>query len=295
MTTGMTNAASGGAATPYPANGADRPNHHERTDIDMTVHAKLSVNQLKDALASIGATVEEILDNSGYTLGEAMVAADRAGMDPEMDYRKVPLIAADAVDEIRSRILTERAEMAGIDPHLEMPSDEVDASVPHEGEPCGYVLTEAGAAALDMLEHRAKVTARASVVKEHDRQARGHFPPLPYMTKFHTGDNLYYGADRYRTPHVTIPLREYPAYWDHDTDEDDMVQLAAVRVGLVQQGNNPYPLVEFERMSGDDGSAKGPFARYELHLDEAKELAHALLLLLDVASGVSDGTTEGER
>ncbi|WFS11849.1 hypothetical protein [Rhodococcus aetherivorans] len=256
----------------------------------------LTLLAISDRLADIGATIEEILDNSGYTLGEAMAVAARVGMDPEMDYRKIPLIPASALDEIRRRILTERAEMAGIDADLEVSFDEVDASVPpHEDKPCGYVLTEAGAAALDMLEHRAKVTAQASVVKEHDRQARGHFPPLPYMTKFHTGGNLYYGADRYRTPHVTIPLREYPAYWDDDADDDGMVQLAAVRVGLVQQGNNPYPLVEFERMSGDDGSAEGPFARYELHLDEARELAHALLLLLDVASGVSDGSTEGER
>ncbi|WML61906.1 hypothetical protein [Rhodococcus sp. AH-ZY2] len=70
-------------------------------------------------LADIGATVDEILDNSGYTLGEAMHAAALVGLDPEMDYRKVPLIPATAVDEIRRRILTERAELAALDADIE--------------------------------------------------------------------------------------------------------------------------------------------------------------------------------
>ncbi|WAL46790.1 hypothetical protein [Rhodococcus pyridinivorans] len=168
-------------------------------------------------------------------------------------------------------------------------AESVNAKVQHTDdtatEPCGYVLTEAGAAALDMLERRAKTTAQESVVKADDRHARGHFPPLPYMTAFALGDDLHYASDRYRTPHVTIPLREYADYYAED---DDMIQLAAMRVGLFQRGDSTYPLVEFERMSGHDGDKKGPFARYELHLDEVEQLAHALLLLLDVARGVTD-------
>lgn len=75
----------------------------------------LSLLAIVAVLADIAATIEEILDNSGYTLGCAMNAALLAGLDPEMDYRKVPLIPADAVPRIRRRILGERAELAAMD------------------------------------------------------------------------------------------------------------------------------------------------------------------------------------
>jgi hypothetical protein len=155
-------------------------------------------------------------------------------------------------------------------------------------ESCGYSLTEAGNAALEMLKRRAALTRGAETVGVENQSARGHFRPLPYMSKFAPGDDLYYGHDRHRTEYVTIPLREYQAYWNHDAD-GAVVDMAAIRICLFQPGNLPYPLVEFERMQGDDGERKGPFARYALHLDEAKELAHVLLLLLDVANGVQGG------
>lgn len=266
--------------------GVYRPNHHERTDIDMTVHAKLSVNQLEDALASIGATAEEILDNSGYTLGEAMVAAGRAGMDPEMDYRKVPLIAADAVDEIRRRILAERAELAGIDPELE-PSEAAEVS---EDLPIGYNLTEQ-AFAFDELKRRAEESDRKVIVHVDDIVGRGGIAPPSWSTRTDADTNVW--SSRHRSPAVSIPLSHYDAWWANDNDQLHMAELV---VGLAQRGYSGDISIELERNAGHDGALKYQgVARYELRLDEAEQLAHTILLLLDVARGTTDTIAEGEQ
>lgn len=93
--------------------------HHLRGS-SVSDHIRLPLLTVLALLADIAATIEEILDNCGYTLTAAMHAAALAGLDPE-DYRKVPLIEAGAVAEIRRRILTERAELT----HIEStPADE---------------------------------------------------------------------------------------------------------------------------------------------------------------------------
>ncbi len=93
--------------------------HHLRGS-SVSDHIRLPLLTVLALLVDIAATVEEILDNCGYTLTAAMHAAALAGLDPE-DYRKVPLIEAGAVAEIRRRILAERAELT----HIEStPADE---------------------------------------------------------------------------------------------------------------------------------------------------------------------------
>ncbi|WP_395704751.1 hypothetical protein [Rhodococcus ruber] len=253
----------------------------------MTVQENLSVSQIGHVLAPIGATAEEILDNSGYTLGEAMVAAGRAGMDPEMDYRKVPLIAADAVDEIRSRILAERAELSGNrTPELE-PSEAAEFS---EDLPIGYNLTEQ-AFAFDELKRRAEESDRKVVVHVDDIVGRGGIAPPRWSTRTDADTNVW--SSRHRSPAVSIPLSHYDAWWANDGENLHMAELV---VGLAQRGYSGDISIELERNAGHDGALKYQgVARYELRLDEAEQLAHTILLLLDVARGTTDTVAEGEQ
>lgn len=251
---------------------------HHQEGCFMSDRNLLALLAVSEHLGDIGATIEEILDNSGYTLGEAMAAAARAGMDPEMDYRKIPLIPANAVDEIRRRILTERAEMAGIDADLESPDD---APINLTPTPKGW------AAPLNQLKTKARESKKAVLVTETDWEGRGARPPLPYMTEFCPGDHLNIASDLYRTPHVTIPLSAYDAWHAHNKN-DDTLHMAVMSVGLCQYGTRDYPMVELERRVGIDGQESGAQARYELFLDEAEQLAHALLLLLDVARSADE-------
>ncbi|MCF8783398.1 hypothetical protein [Rhodococcus ruber] len=60
----------------------------------------------------LGATVAEVMDAATITLGEAQDAAIAAGLDPHMDYMRVPLVTPAALPRIAARISAERAELA---------------------------------------------------------------------------------------------------------------------------------------------------------------------------------------
>lgn len=65
-------------------------------------------------LSNLGATCDEIINASGWTLGELETAALMAGCLRE-EYRRIPMFSDAHVDQLRRRILDERAEHAVLD------------------------------------------------------------------------------------------------------------------------------------------------------------------------------------
>ncbi|MGU3583057.1 hypothetical protein ACLBYD_07655 [Rhodococcus sp. C26F] len=70
---------------------------------------------IRAAAQYLDATTAEVMDASTITLGEAQDVAIAAGLDPHMDYLRVPIVPEDALDQIMGRILDERAELAALD------------------------------------------------------------------------------------------------------------------------------------------------------------------------------------
>ncbi|MCW3471043.1 hypothetical protein OMK68_15540 [Rhodococcus pyridinivorans] len=75
--------------------------------------SNLTIIEAEILLSNLGATCEEIIDASGWTLGELEAAAVRAGRLRE-EYRRIPMFSDEDVDRLRRRILAERAELAGL-------------------------------------------------------------------------------------------------------------------------------------------------------------------------------------
>jgi hypothetical protein len=101
------------------------PIHHLKGSSmeDPILYATCAVLHL---LADIAATPQEILDNSDFVLGSALSPTELVHLDPAIDYRRVPLIDIHNIDEVRERILDERATTevlnsvpapAGLDDH----------------------------------------------------------------------------------------------------------------------------------------------------------------------------------
>lgn len=61
-------------------------------------------------LSDLGATYDEILNASGWTLGELETAAISVGRLRE-EYRRIPMFRDEHNDQLRRRILAERAEL----------------------------------------------------------------------------------------------------------------------------------------------------------------------------------------
>ncbi|MFD6860739.1 hypothetical protein ACFWCF_25800 [Rhodococcus sp. NPDC060090] len=64
-------------------------------------------------LSNLGATCDEIINASGWTLGELEAAAIRTGRLRE-EYRRIPMFSDKHIDELHDRILAERAELADL-------------------------------------------------------------------------------------------------------------------------------------------------------------------------------------
>ena len=72
-----------------------------------------TIIEVEVLLSNLGATCDEIINASGWTLGELETAAIRAGRLRE-EYRRIPMFSDAHVDQLRRRILAERAELDGL-------------------------------------------------------------------------------------------------------------------------------------------------------------------------------------
>ncbi|MHA4852453.1 hypothetical protein L1080_023365 [Rhodococcus sp. MSC1_016] len=177
--------------------------------------------------------------------------------------------------------------------HIDGPHDEIaDDIADHEEWHRDREVRTPTPAPLRMLRMRAAATKNAARVGINDLTARGCPTPPPVWAESVDGQ-LHLGSSTYRSAHVTIPLRGYEAWFDHSTDQDDRIHMATLTAQLQQRGNRSHPCIAFERNSGEDGDPKWRgVAKYELSIDEAVSLAHTLLLLVDVATGVTDESSE---
>ncbi|WP_068165988.1 hypothetical protein [Rhodococcus phenolicus] len=72
-----------------------------------------SVVEAEILLSDLGATCEEIINASGWTLGELEAAVVRLGRLCE-EYCRIPMFSDEDVDRLRRRILAERADLADL-------------------------------------------------------------------------------------------------------------------------------------------------------------------------------------
>lgn len=72
-----------------------------------------TIIEVEVLLSDLGATCDEIINASGWTLGELEAAAVRSGRLRE-EYRRIPMFSDAHVDQLRRRILAERAELDGL-------------------------------------------------------------------------------------------------------------------------------------------------------------------------------------
>lgn len=62
---------------------------------------------ISEAANRLGATVDEVIDAAGLTLGELELAAEQCGLFPER-YREVPVLSESTVAALAGRIVDSR-------------------------------------------------------------------------------------------------------------------------------------------------------------------------------------------
>ncbi|WP_138845257.1 hypothetical protein [Rhodococcus pyridinivorans] len=163
---------------------------------------------------------------------------------------------------------------------------EVDAAELHADEPIDLTLTET---ALEMLRKRADESVDAVVIEPDDVRLK-NFTDLPTPSWEEYGESSVMNAianSEWRGPAVDIPLAMHNGEWTRSGG----IHQAFARIMLTQKITEFKPRIELERWAnhkGKDGLSKADGSRYLLTLDEARQLAHDLLLMLDVASDAPD-------
>ncbi|MGV9714462.1 hypothetical protein [Rhodococcus pyridinivorans] len=181
-----------------------------------------------------------------------------------------------------------------ITPHDQpVPEDEPSADEIDADEPIGYGLTDS---ALDMLRQRADESAHAVMIAPRD-VLLNNFTDLPTPQWEEHCENLVMNAvanSEWHGPGIDIPLAMHNGEWTHNGG----IRQAFARVKLVQKITEITPRIELERWAkhkGKDGLSQADGSCYKLTLDEARQLAHDLLLLLDVACDAPDEVAGGAQ
>lgn len=107
MTTDIDDAAVGEPPLLNPTCGVDTNSQKGNCVMSESNH---TITEAEVLLSDLGATCDEIINASGWTLGELETAAIRAGRLRE-EYRRIPMFSDEHVGQLRRRILAERAEL----------------------------------------------------------------------------------------------------------------------------------------------------------------------------------------